>query len=69
MSNMSKEMRQKYGLTLTSFAVGTAFGFVKCLSKVAETHKDKFPDGKVTVNLTKNSTLSISKLIKTKKES
>ena len=66
--NMTKENRKKYGLALTAFGIGAALGFVNCLSKVADAHKDKFPDGKVTVNLTKNSTLSIKNL-KTKKES
>lgn len=59
---------KKYGLALAAFGIGATLGFVNCLSKVADAHKDKFPDGKVTVNLTKNSTLSIRKLSK-KKES
>lgn len=60
--------KKKYGLAAVTFAIGAALGFVNCLSKVTEAHGDKFPDGKVTVKLTKNSTLSIKNL-KTKKES
>ena len=62
--NMSKENRQKYGLAITAFAVGATLGFVKCLSKITDEHGDKFPDGRVTVGLTKKLIFSCKNLKK-----